>query len=347
MRERALILVASLLMAGCAAPVHGLAVTNDGQVASPWAEAEITESSDKNLRKVPRTSGEYFTYSSAETAAQTICHTMTPQRWSELLHGPVRREIYGSSTNLACLVTSNRMRIELATQDLDPSGWRSYIGTPSRDIQHAGRPGRVSTSMEAPFRADGYVTLVDDSSAANRNALTFRVTAGSLATMDRPSAFTDLVDDVLTGVIEPLAKPSSPMPAVTGELGLMGYVPTPPAPRGGVVDVPYPLSAQQLCTAAVAALGVDPATLTIAPHHDGQCRITNGADVAVSLWLRPNVNRAEFTETIAGRPVKPARDKLREVWLRDDVPASLWVNWFSGGDSTPFIEKLVPLLLAG
>ncbi|MGH3861252.1 hypothetical protein [Actinokineospora sp.] len=154
----------------------------------------------------------------------------------------------------------------------------------------------------------------------------------------------EMLARVLDELLPALVPDTEPVPAVDTD-GMMPYVSTPPAPRGGIVDLPIPTQTLQLCTAMRENLGLQPPRYTDSTKvYVGSCQATRtGGREDASVGIHYRFETETFPDTVAGRPAKLGKDSVT-VLLRDDAWCTVKIK---AADAVPLAERLVPVLLGG
>lgn len=313
-----------VLVAGCAPAVRLLPGSASAAPEGSGAAAEP----DSGVRTVRMNSGSALTYVLPETAAQILCQILEKDRWEQVLEDRVGRRLSGAE----CQVAGERIGLSLRLSGGDGAfAPRTVIGgRPAAALRGDDEVGyRVALTAEALRSVPGRISLP---------LLDFTVTYG---TGLEPPARRELAVRVLDEIVPRLAQVGDQLPGLD-EQGRMDYVSTGLTRGGQIIDLPRPVQALQLCTLAVAQLGVAPAQVDVAGT--GRCELGTGAGPVV-LALQPAgaATTTTSTDRIAGRPARSATSSgAILVRLRDDAPVELSV---SGPDSTRLAERLVPALL--
>jgi hypothetical protein len=150
-----------------------------------------------------------------------------------------------------------------------------------------------------------------------------------------PPAERELAVRVLTEIVPLLTREGDRLPPIDAN-GTIVYAPTPLTRGGQIVDLPQPIQALQLCTAAETLLHQPPTRVTAT----AQCELST-ADGPVSLALRPTTSAPSYPDKLAGRPAHTAPATL--IRLRDDAQVDLAIT---ARNPNPLAEQLVPLLLS-
>ncbi|SDI38636.1 hypothetical protein SAMN05192558_11580 [Actinokineospora alba] len=328
----AAVIAALSLVAGCAADdPHGAVGTLPADPPAPPPAA------DRHLRPVPMPAGDGIVHVRGETAAQALCHALSPEEWEAALGGPVSRSYGLAPSGEACEVESGVLRVELAMTK------HGLATTGTVDEKVAGRPARFASGDGHAVAAVAIVTLglksVKEQVESEAAAPVFHASATVRGTEHWGSVMSRLRE--LVAVIVPrLAAPGPPTPFVEGVQDLP-FTPTAPPPGVPLVDLPRPIQSLVLCTAAARLLRKPDSE--VRPSATGYCRIGE-----VTLYVTDFGRPGSKDTPVAGRPAAIDKAKVEVELLRlpNEFSARYIVLQIVGGaDVQAFAEQLCPEVL--
>lgn len=284
-RLAVLALVVTLLVSGC---------TTVGEDEPPATAPPPPR--DAALRPVSLPYGDGLPYVPAETAAQAICQALSPERWEELLDGPVHRAIEEDSL---CAITGPGMvvRIRMATVVIDQI-------VPAAEITAetiAGHQARLGVDVTGPV---GVVVLlpVGEQVVANQIRSGTRPTLYVTVSADPPGPpdGLGLIRELFAALLPVLVHDGPKVPVPDSE-GNVAYTPTAPLPGTRFVDLPGPVRGLILCTALISVTNPSPGAADVEANVRGGCDTVVPVPVAVTAFdVYLSDEATQFT--VAGRP---------------------------------------------
>lgn len=299
------LIVSALVLAGCS--------TASSEPAPPRRNAE---------RAVRMSGGEALSYVHTETASQVLCNALPDDRLRAVLGvDRVVRERDADGVKGLCRF-SDEKRTVVVDVSLRPVP-DQFI--PTDEV--GGRPAQHST---------GGKVVVDVGIAE-----TYGYRAASKRTpvlhAEARSGARENVRKLLAELVPVLARRTDEMPEVDGR-GEVAFAST-SVDVSGFLDLPKPVQALQLCTAAKDRLDFEPVRVT----ETGTCTVRqpNGRTLVLAV-VDGSASKAGYTAKVLGRPAHVDESTVA-VRLRDDSTLDVVI-----GDTDPKIaEGLVRALVQG
>ncbi|MBE1464232.1 hypothetical protein [Kibdelosporangium phytohabitans] len=271
--------------------------------------------------------GEALSYVHTETASQVLCNALPEDRLRVLLGvDSVVRERDAAGVKGMCRVGDDKhtVVIDLILKPV-PDDF-----TPTEQL--GGRP--------AQYKSDQYTSsgkVIVDVGIADTTG--YRVSSKRTPVLhaEAKPGLRETVRKVLTELVPVLARQTDTMPDVDNR-GELDFAQT-TVDVAEFVDLPKPVQALQLCTAAKNSLNFVPVRTT----DTGTCTVRqpNGRSLVLAV-VGGLPNQASYTAKVLGRPAHVDESTVA-VRLRDDSTLDLMI-----GDTDPKIaEKLVRALVQG
>ncbi|MEV6910595.1 hypothetical protein [Amycolatopsis sp. NPDC051071] len=316
-----LVTVVAGLSAGCVGKVD---TYEEGLGPKELPKAWPTENGHA-LRPVPMPTGEFLLALPPETTAQVLCQAVPAERWTQLMGGPVAREVeHGESCHAVGLddwvrISVNRTAV---TGGMGKAKAVTIAGRPATLVV-GGAPSVVEVKL-----SDTDVRVLRIETSWTRVPRQDNKDEGLLL---------GLTESVLNGAFSPGPK----LPAADKRDIIERKTVEPGA---GILDAPLPEISWKLCTQLGRALGI-PETDT-EPYSDGKCTATTVDDSPVRV--EHTAIRTELRDApVAGRPAQETSGEL-SVLLTDNGSGQGLRFYWSGGSKTALrelAEKVVAPLL--
>nr|CEL17202.1 hypothetical protein [Kibdelosporangium sp. MJ126-NF4]CTQ91568.1 hypothetical protein [Kibdelosporangium sp. MJ126-NF4] len=272
-------------------------------------------------RVVRMSGGEALSYVHTGTASQVLCNALPDERVRALLAvDSVVRERDAGGVRGLCRIADDQ-HVVVVDLSLRPVP-AQFMPT----AQIGGRPAQYSTSGKVVADV-GFAEVTGYRADSKRTPVLHAEAKAGLG---------DTVRKLLDELVPVLARETDEMPEVdTG--GVVDFAST-SVDRDGFADLPKPVQALQLCTAAKDALGFQPVRTT----ETGTCTLRRPSGTTLVLAVVDGQpNQSHYTAKVVGRPAHVDESTVA-VRLRDDVQLDLKI-----GDTDPKVAERLVRAIAG